>query len=327
MKFFLIALFFCANLNPVFAQQLTGTWHGVYNREMPTERRSFFYRMYLQHRGDSLFGICELLGPDADVRNLSSENTSVISTYKVYNFDLSSFDGSNFELTAERTLFGSAHATYSATPSFELLLCFIESTARSSYSRSLLLSNIPAVDGALGKLSVRKVSDSIPDLPLLYLPHFTMFANTEKAGSQTSLFNLLKIKLKKAGRNSRVEQKELPMDKRLEQVQASIEVASNTVTLHLFDHGEEDNDIVSVFLNNELVVNNRLLSSRGHSLQVILQPGIENKIVLVAHNLGKLPPNTASLLITNDSFRHEINLTSSLQTNAVVLISVKPKEG
>jgi hypothetical protein len=39
---------------------------------------------------------------------------------------------------------------------------------------------------------------------------------------------------------------------------------------------------------------------------------------MVAENLGKIPPNTALMVVKNGTFRTELNLTSTLLQNASV---------
>jgi hypothetical protein len=49
-----------------------------------------------------------------------------------------------------------------------------------------------------------------------------------------------------------------------------------------------------------------------------------NEFVMVAENLGIIPPNTALMIITVGKQRHEVTLTSTEQKNAMVIIECTP---
>jgi len=98
-----------------------------------------------------------------------------------------------------------------------------------------------------------------------------------------------------------------------------IEADSDSITLHLYDNGQVDNDTVSVFFNREPVVYKQKLSVTPIIIKLVLQPG-ENEIALFADNLGDIPPNTALCLIFAGGKRYDINLVSNFATNGTVRI-------
>lgn len=51
-----------------------------------------------------------------------------------------------------------------------------------------------------------------------------------------------------------------------------------------------------------------------------------HEFVMVAENLGTIPPNTASMVITAGSKRYDLFITSSEQKNAMVVIEYKPQD-
>ncbi len=102
-----------------------------------------------------------------------------------------------------------------------------------------------------------------------------------------------------------------------------LEVKSNKVKIDLFDDGEIDNDIVSVYFNNALVVDKRSLTAQAHSFTLSLAPGKTNELVLVAENLGSIPPNTALMVITDGTSRHEIRLSADMKNNASIRFELK----
>ncbi|MBL0184093.1 MAG: N-acetylmuramoyl-L-alanine amidase [Chitinophagaceae bacterium] len=102
-----------------------------------------------------------------------------------------------------------------------------------------------------------------------------------------------------------------------------IEVKSNKIKIDLFDDGDIDNDIVSVYFNNTLLVDKRSLTAQAHSFTINLVPGKTNELVLVAENLGSIPPNTALMIITDGTGRHEVRLSADMKNNASIRFELK----
>lgn len=102
-----------------------------------------------------------------------------------------------------------------------------------------------------------------------------------------------------------------------------IQVKSNKIKVDIYDDGEIDNDIVSVYFNKNLVVDKKSLTANAHSITLNLEPGKTNELILFADNLGSIPPNTALMIITEGGVRHEIRLSADLKTNASVKFELK----
>jgi hypothetical protein len=95
------------------------------------------------------------------------------------------------------------------------------------------------------------------------------------------------------------------------------------ILIELYDNGEIDGDIVSIYHNNQMIVSQANLSQRPVSFQIKadkLHP--HHEIVMVANNLGSIPPNTSMMIITANNKRHEVFISSSEQKNAKVVIDL-----
>lgn len=103
-----------------------------------------------------------------------------------------------------------------------------------------------------------------------------------------------------------------------------LQVKSNKVRVDLYDDGEIDNDIVSVYFNKNLVVGNKSLTDKAYSFTVDLVEGKPNELVLFADNLGNIPPNTALMIITDGTNRYEVRLAADLKNNAAIRFELKP---
>jgi len=99
------------------------------------------------------------------------------------------------------------------------------------------------------------------------------------------------------------------------------------IRIDLYDNGTIDNDTITVYHNNELVTANQRLNSTPPITFHINCNKNENyhEIVVVAENLGDIPPNTALMVVTaGGKKRYEIFLASNEQKNAKVIIEFKP---
>ena len=91
------------------------------------------------------------------------------------------------------------------------------------------------------------------------------------------------------------------------------------ITLWLWDNGEYDGDTLSVILNDRPVLVGHELTRKRYKLRVDLLPG-ENHLLIVAHNEGRVSPNTASVVVRAGNRRQQLLLSTSLRRNQVVRI-------
>jgi hypothetical protein len=98
---------------------------------------------------------------------------------------------------------------------------------------------------------------------------------------------------------------------------------SENIIIKIWDHGRQDGDIVSIYLNGVSVVSKYYLTYWKKEFKVKLDPKKSNALFLYAHNLGDSPPNTVSVEISDGKKSESIVLNSDLQSCEAVLISVK----
>lgn len=98
-----------------------------------------------------------------------------------------------------------------------------------------------------------------------------------------------------------------------------IVVASDSILVQFYDNGEVDGDSINVFINKKPVLINQLLTSRALNVFVALDTLSEiSELSMYAVNLGKYPPNTAVMVITDGLYKREVYLSASLTQNATV---------
>jgi len=112
--------------------------------------------------------------------------------------------------------------------------------------------------------------------------------------------------------------------KRKQIVGKQIEVSSDSVRLSFYDNAEVDGDSISVFLNGKLVVAHQGLTERAFNVYIQLDSSLEtNEVSMFAENLGKYPPNTALMVISDGDKRYETFLSSDFQGNATIRLKLR----
>lgn len=97
------------------------------------------------------------------------------------------------------------------------------------------------------------------------------------------------------------------------------EIESDSVRLSFYDNGEIDGDSISVFVNNNLVLSHQELAAKAFNLYLRLDSTRDvNEISMFAENLGRIPPNTALMVLTDGKNRYEVFMSSSLTENATI---------
>jgi hypothetical protein len=107
-----------------------------------------------------------------------------------------------------------------------------------------------------------------------------------------------------------------------------IEVESDSLKINIYDNGEVDGDMVSLFYNKDLIMNNQKLTHKSIRMNIVLDSTKEyNEMSMFAENLGLIPPNTALLMVDDGKNRYEIRMSSSMEKNGTIRIRRKKTPG
>lgn len=103
-----------------------------------------------------------------------------------------------------------------------------------------------------------------------------------------------------------------------------IDIKQPNFKVDLYDDGDVDGDIVSVYYNGKILLNNKKLTEKALTLNLTADPGrTENELLVYAENEGDIPPNTALLVVTDGNNRTEVRITADEKKNGVVIFSKK----
>ena len=103
-----------------------------------------------------------------------------------------------------------------------------------------------------------------------------------------------------------------------------IEAEAGEIKIEVYDNAEIDGDTVSIYHNNALIRSRMLLSQKPISIAIRIDPSRpHHELIMVAENLGSIPPNTSVMIITTAGKRYELFISSSKQKNAKIVFELK----
>ncbi len=99
----------------------------------------------------------------------------------------------------------------------------------------------------------------------------------------------------------------------------SIPIEGEKITLKFYDNAIIDGDSIAVFLNKKLIKEHIYLTFDAQIIEIpVTDLGIENELVMVAENLGSIPPNTSTLIVYVNNTRYEVAMESTEQKSASI---------
>ncbi|RYD96926.1 MAG: hypothetical protein EOP50_06170 [Sphingobacteriales bacterium] len=104
-----------------------------------------------------------------------------------------------------------------------------------------------------------------------------------------------------------------------------IEVDTGMIRLDFYDNGEIDGDSISVRVNGKTILTNKKLDLAPVTAFVhIDRQNTFQEVEMVAENLGRIPPNTALLIVMAGGKRYKLYLTSTESKSAKVRFVYDP---
>jgi hypothetical protein len=112
------------------------------------------------------------------------------------------------------------------------------------------------------------------------------------------------------------EQKYTSREKKLATV---IPITGDSIQLRFYDNAVVDGDSIAVFLNDKMLFEHVRLNNKPYSLTISMNDLSEdNEMVMVAENLGTIPPNTSLMVAIVDGKRYEARLESTENSSALI---------
>ena len=100
---------------------------------------------------------------------------------------------------------------------------------------------------------------------------------------------------------------------------------SKKISLDLYDNGTIDNDTIIIYDNNKVIANLKRLSYKAIHIDLEFTTA-QHDIIIVAHNMGSIPPNTALVVLNDANSRQEFFITTTNKVNAKFEFVFKPSD-
>jgi hypothetical protein len=98
-----------------------------------------------------------------------------------------------------------------------------------------------------------------------------------------------------------------------------IPVTADSIELRFYDNAEIDGDSISLFLNNRLLFQHIRLTGNSYTVKLAATDlESSNELIMVAENLGSIPPNTSYMVAIVGDKRYEARLESTEGSSAMV---------
>jgi hypothetical protein len=99
----------------------------------------------------------------------------------------------------------------------------------------------------------------------------------------------------------------------------TISTSEKKIVIKLYDNGVADGDSISIIHNATVIASRSPVHLEPFTFEInIDDTSIQHQVILVAHNLGRIPPNTATIEITAGTKKYIIPASSDLSRNAVI---------
>ena len=109
------------------------------------------------------------------------------------------------------------------------------------------------------------------------------------------------------------------IESRVNELVKTITTSAKDVYVKIYDNGTIDNDTVSVYIDNKLVISKQRLTEKAITVKLNLDENVSfHELVMVAENLGEIPPNTSLMVVNAGDQQYEVRITSTEQKNAVI---------
>ena len=336
-----LLFFICSFTTSSSAQMITGVWKGKINKKKAEVK--------LIQKGDSLVGTCYYYESETNYRRYSIRGYINPNTHEGMWWDdqLLEEKTGKFSLNTPGKIPYLSSADFNCPGSDKMLL---EGDAALKTKR----------ESIQGPVLLEKTNETLfPDEWDFIIENYTLGANdpyyidsvssivstpvivpVEKTTQQKEITteNEESVKL-----NDRVnvnpvkiepiqitEQKQLTVKKTIEEefkirekiIATDIPITGDSIELRFYDNAEIDGDSISLFLNNKLIFQHIRLTGAAYTIKLpVNELNENNELVMVAENLGSIPPNTSYMLAIVDNKRYEAMLKSTEESSAVIKLT------
>ena len=106
-----------------------------------------------------------------------------------------------------------------------------------------------------------------------------------------------------------------------------IKVTSKTISITVYDHQRDDGDIISLNYNGNYILEKYTIKNEQHKVDVVLDEdkAVPNYLILYAHNLGEVSPNTVAVIVDDGHTKQRFILNADMNTSDVIYFKLANK--
>ena len=106
-----------------------------------------------------------------------------------------------------------------------------------------------------------------------------------------------------------------------------IPLTADSIELRFYDNAEIDGDSISLFLNGKLIFEHIRLTEKAYVVKLAVSELTEtNELIMVAENLGAIPPNTSYMIAVVGDKRYDAQLASTENSSAMIRLKKKTED-
>lgn len=170
-----------------------------------------------------------------------------------------------------------------------------------------------------GNVALQRNNDSAQSALIGHLKELNIIAQPHYASQN-------EIKIKTTPKEVKIKKQPaaavaLPYPQRNKKLLQTFNAASDSLVIAFYDNGVIDGDSISVYINGQPIINNQKLTAAATKKTVHFPSSGRMELVLVAENLGTLPPNTGLIVIKDGDKTYQVSFSADLQTNASIILN------
>ena len=106
-----------------------------------------------------------------------------------------------------------------------------------------------------------------------------------------------------------------------------IPVEGTSIELRFYDNAQVDGDSISLFLDGKLLFEHIRLSEQAYTIHLpVTDLNDLSELIMVAENLGTIPPNTSFMVALVGDKRYEAKLSSTENSSALIRLKKEPRK-
>jgi len=332
---FIAALFFFSNINFSNAQMITGVWSGKINKQKVEIKiiqngdsltgSSYYYESANNYRRYSIKGYFDpntnaAVWWDDQLIEEKSGKMSVSIPGKVPLLSRADFncpgggkmmlDGKAAKKEDDRDTKGDVHLDKIDVPLFEDEWDYV-------IDNYTVGTNDPDIIDSIAKFSERPLLDKSIAVTTEEQTRIinTPEKKTEKTKILTESPKIIQASVVKIPEPT-IEQKFITRKKILTK---EIPITGDSIELRFYDNAEIDGDSISLFLNDQLIFQHIRLTGNAYIIKLAVSELKEtNELIMVAENLGSIPPNTSYMVAVMGDKRYDARLESTEGSSAMI---------